>query len=213
MDKKRTHTIYAGDSADVDWNKGKWIFLDVGFSNHRRSCGLLVGDGKPCDLLFSEAQHEIKKVISGSQSLVNLVIEAPLSVCFDSIGNPKRRKIEYEGGKTRAWYCGPGCSVMVAAMYLIREIHECRPRIPVRLFEGFVTFKDTVKRSRHKEDVTSLRSFVQNPQTSPGSIYTDHNLREDPSDKLLSATALLGFDVGIPPVIKPISKGPPSRHR
>ena len=38
-------------------------------------------------------------------------------------------------GPERQWHNGLGCAVMVAAMYLVREIWHAAPKIPVRLFE------------------------------------------------------------------------------
>ncbi len=75
----------------------------------------------------------------------------------------------------------PGLFCDVAAIYLINEIKECRPKIPVRLFEGFVTFK-AANRSGHKLDVISLRNVVRNPHTSAHSVYTDCELKVAPSD-------------------------------
>jgi hypothetical protein len=195
--------IQAGNLSQVVWTNGEWIFLDIGFSNKSRTCGLLVGDGQPRSLLFSEAQSEIKKVISDSQSCVNLVIAAPLSVCFNKSGNPKRRKVEYERGKARYWYYGPGCSVIVAAIYLIHEIQKTGSQVPIRLFEGFVSFKDAGKKSRHELDVIRLRKVVQDRSRGSGSIHDAHELKEDPSDKLMSATAIMGLDYGVPAIIKP----------
>ena len=114
--------IYAG-ALKIDRDSGTWIFLDIGFSNKKRTCGFLVKGGKPKLLLFNEAKGDIKSEILKSKLPVNLVIEAPLSVCFDKNGNPKGRKIEHQDGKVRYWYSGLGCAVMVAAIYLIHEIH------------------------------------------------------------------------------------------
>jgi hypothetical protein len=131
--------VEAGRVSQIRWADGNWIFLDVGFSNKAPSCGLLVGDAKPSRVQFYEAKRRIVQRLIDSKSFLNLVIEAPLSVCFNSLGNPSGRSIEIEGSQTRYWYYGAGCTVMTAAMYLIRDIHETEPRVPVRLFEGFVS--------------------------------------------------------------------------
>lgn len=198
--------IYAG-SPDVEWSSGTWIFLDIGFSNSGRTCGLLVSNGQPHEFLFSEAKKEIKNVTLGSKSPVNLVIEAPLSVCFDSKGNPKGRTIEREGSRIRYWYLGLGCAVMVAAIYLIHELYALGPEltVPIRLYEGFVSFKDRSKKSRHADDVILLRDYVRNPKANLGSIYFANDLKGNDSDELKSATAIFGLDFGIPPIIKPKS--------
>jgi hypothetical protein len=97
--------------------------------------------------------------------------------------------------------------MMVAAIYLIHEIYSLAPELtrPVRLYEGFVTFKDRMKKSQHCDDVVLLRNFVRNPKANMGSIYSAHELKQDNSDELKSATAIFGLDYGIPPVIKPKS--------
>ena len=115
--------INAGDRSQIQWGDGNWVFLDIGFSNRGQTCGLLFGDGLPRSVQFTQAGQMIVEQIRQSKSTINLVIEAPLSVCFDSIGNPTGRKIEKEAEKSRYWYTGAGCAVMVAAMYLIRDIY------------------------------------------------------------------------------------------
>lgn len=77
------------------------------FANSARSCGLLFSDGSPVEMLFGEAVTEICRSISLAEEPVNLLIEAPLSVAFDSRGNPKGRSIEKQsdGGQ------GTGMSV------------------------------------------------------------------------------------------------------
>ena len=86
--------IEPGTPSDVSWVEGNWIFLDVGFSNSSRSCGVLFGQETPRCLQFGEATREILDRLRGARSLINLVVEAPLSVCFDSRGNPKGRSLE-----------------------------------------------------------------------------------------------------------------------
>jgi myosin-crossreactive antigen len=127
------------------------------------------------------------------------VIEAPLSVCFDSKGNPKGRSIEKKDGKTRYWYCGLGCAVMVAAMHLIRDIHEAG--CAARLFEGFVSFKDGSVGSNHMDDVRFLREVVREPERFAQNIYSAEQLKLDQSDTLQSAFVVAGIDCGVPAVI------------
>ncbi len=117
----------------------------------------MFGDADPEEVTFSVAERKIISQIKNSKTTVNLVIEAPLSVSFNLKGNPTGRSCEREGEKTRYWYVGPGCTVMVAAMYLIRDIYEMQPRIPVRLFEGFVSFRDRGSRSDGKAEMSAHR--------------------------------------------------------
>jgi hypothetical protein len=137
-----------------------------------------------------------------TRSPLNLVIEAPLSVCFSAAGNPKGRSIEKEGSKTRYWYNGLGCTVMVAAMYLIRDIRMAHGAFPVRLFEGFVSYKDHTIPSDHKRDVLLLREIVQDPAKFSGAIFSPEKLKQKSTDELFSAFCVAGLDCGVPAVIK-----------
>jgi hypothetical protein len=195
--------IHAGDAAQIKWGKGDWIFLDVGFASTARSCGFLVGDGNPRCVTFAEAKAEIKDALGRSTAL-NLVVEAPLSVCFNSSGNPTGRSIEIEGSKPRYWYTGPGCAVMVASMYLLRDIESATHGATIRLFEGFVSYKSE-RASGHREDVLVLRSVVRDPRRFHTSIYVADQLKRSQTDELVSAFRVVGLDCGIPVVIKPTS--------
>src|SRR5262245_46072465 len=178
------------------------MFLDIGFSNKRKSCGMIIHDDEPQLLRFNAARELIVETIAKSTRPLNLTIEAPLSVAFDTSNNPTRRSIEKQAAKTRYWYNGLGCAVMVAAMYLVRKIHdECRNK-EVRLFEGFVSYKDRSGKSNHRHDVQRLRQIVQNPAANTKSILDRDLLRASDNDKLTSAFCVAGIDCGIPPVIK-----------
>jgi hypothetical protein len=133
---------------------------------------------------------------------VNLTIEAPLSVAFDKLGNPKGRSIEKQGGKTRYWYNGLGCGVMVAAMYLVRAIHDSCPKHDVRLFEGFVSYKDPQLESDHLRDVLLIRQVIKEPMANAAAIVSADSLKIANDDQLVSAFCVAGLDCGIPPVIK-----------
>jgi len=132
---------------------------------------------------------------------VNLVIEAPLSVAFDAKGNPKGRSVEKQGNKTRYWYVGPGCTVMVAALYLVKAISELSGSAEIRLFEGFVSFKKRNKKSDHSRDVELLREVVDNPVKFSNAIIESEELRMTESDTLKSAFLLAGIDIGVPALI------------
>jgi hypothetical protein len=190
--------IFAGSASDVRWGNGNWIFLDVGFSSTKTSCGLLIGDGEPKCLTFSDAKKSIHEEVDKSTSL-NLVIEAPLSVCFDPRGNPKHRKIELQDGSRRYWYYGSGPAVMIASMYILREIWEKETRIC--LFEGFVSYKAQGP-SDHSKDVLDLRDVVRDPLKSHDSIHGPDTLKEE-HDQLFSAFRVAGLDFGVPAVIRP----------
>jgi hypothetical protein len=192
--------ILAGGKSDVKWGDGNWVFFDVGFSNNGKTCGLVFEDRNPECLHYGEAKRRIVEHIRTSDKSVKLVIEAPLSVCFDARGNPKGRQIEREGSKTRYWYSGLGCCVTTAATYLIREIHEAR--LDVVLFEGFVTFKEPGTKSKHADEVCRLREVVRHPEAMGNSIYSAEELRCSDQDRVISAFALPGQELGVPAVIR-----------
>jgi hypothetical protein len=194
--------IHAGTVADIHWDSGTWVFLDIGFSKKKKSCGLLVHDAKPYEFQFCKARSLILDAVAGATGPVNVTIEAPLSVAFDKSGNPNGRSIEKQGAKTRYWYSGLGCAVMVAAMYLVRGIQESCPKQDVRLFEGFVSYKDPNVESDHLHDVRLMRQVVKDPVVNAASIVAPGSLKMASDDKLISAFCVAGFDCGVPPVIK-----------
>jgi len=194
--------ISPGNKSDVIWDRGKWIFLDIGFSSKGRTCGLAFGDGSPQKLTYGAATRSIVDNLRNEEGLINLVIEAPLSVSFDKNGNPKGRKIEKRDSDTRYWYAGLGCAVMTAAMYLIRDIHEATkhsPNIEVRLFEGFVSFKEN--ETDHRDDVCALREKVRNAAWHQKSVVGPEDLITSEEDKICSAFRVAGLDFGVPAVI------------
>ncbi|MCG5539321.1 hypothetical protein [Halorhodospira sp. 9622] len=191
----------AGTEVEITQSSGEWLILDIGFANKSRSCGLLINNEQPVDLQFSEAVKRICDFIVNSRQPVNLMIEAPLSVAFDDQGNPTGRSVEKQGGKTRYWYFGLGCTIIIAALYLLREVFESKGKTEVRLFEGFVSFKDKNKKSNHSRDVKMLREVVEDRSSHPGAIVEEAGLRIKESDTLKSAFMVAGMDVGVPPVI------------
>ena len=200
--------ISAGKKSEVLWGEGNWIFLDIGFSDKGKTCGVAFGEDSPQSFRYGEVRKVIVERIQRQNGLVNLVIEAPLSECFDANRNPKGRKIEKRNSSTRYWYVGLGCAVMTAAMYLIRDIHEGTkdlPNIEVRLFEGFVSFKEVG--TDHKGDVRNLRYRVINAAQCKDSFRSSEELKFCENDELCSAFRVAGLDYGIPAVI--IASGAP----
>lgn len=179
----------------------EWVFVDLGFARNAKSCGLLIDDGKPRNLSFSELQvFLVSSVTSGSESM-NLLLEAPLSVSFVVNGNPTGRSVERRDGKSRYWYVGLGCSVLVAATYLLRAIHEAQPSREIRLFEGLVSFKPKGARSSHFNDVLSLRSVIWESRSSLGRVVPAEELPASKGDQVKSAFVVSGMNFGIPPVV------------
>jgi len=137
-----------------------------------------------------------------------LLIEAPLSISFNKAGNPTGRRIERNNNKHRYWYVGPGASVMVAAMHLVQNIAKMHVNVPIRLFEGFISFKEKSKSSNHRQDVERLRHVVKDPKKFPNSIIAKERLKVCASDHLESAFKLMNLDCGVPVVIDPSRQGP-----
>lgn len=177
------------------------MILDIGFANKSASCGLLINNERPVELRFNKAVEKICAFVAASTRPVNLLIEAPLSVAFDKNGNPTGRAVEKQGSKSRYWYVGPGCAVMVAALYLIKAIAEAEDIVEVRLFEGFVTFKEKDSKSNHSKDVELLREVVEDCSAHHDAIVEAEALRIVESDTLKSAFLVAGIDAGVPPVI------------
>lgn len=193
--------IRAGTIAEISPTSGEWVILDIGFACKTASCGLLIDQGAPIALPFGQAVDKLCAFIARRISPVNLLIEAPLSATFNKAGNPTGRAIEKRGSKTRYWYVGLGCTVMVAALYLIKAITEAAPDADVRLFEGFVSFKAAGSKSDHFRDVQLLREVVDNPHAYSHAIAGADQLKMAPTDILQSTFLIAGIDAGIPPVI------------
>jgi hypothetical protein len=197
--------IEAGQKSEIVWGNGNWIFLDIGFSGQRnargRTCGLVMGDGEPETVDFAEATKRIVGHVVQARSPSNLVIEAPLSVCFSRSGNPTGRSIERKEGKPRYWFTGPGCAVMVASMYLIRAISDAQPLCAVRLFEAFLSYKEPGAKSDHRREARMLQDVVRHPQDFAGRIVSSEELKVNAGDELSSAFRVIGLDCGVPAVI------------
>jgi hypothetical protein len=178
-----------------------WVFVDLGFAQAAKSCGLLVGDGEPIEVSFSQLKKEVLEIVASDGKLLNLLIEAPLSVAFNSHGNPTGRSIERREKQTRYWYVGLGCSVLVAATYLLRDIHDACSNREIRLFEGLASFKPKGIPSSNSNDVLNLRKLIWGDDSQPGRIVSPEQLAAAPEDKLLSAFLVAGMDFGVPPVV------------
>jgi hypothetical protein len=193
--------IEAGTDKQFEWSDGNWIFLDIGFSATKKTCGLVIGNEDAKCLDFAEAQDRIVQHVLQAKSLTNLMIEAPLSVCFRK-GLPAARSIEKKDGQSRPWYVGAGCAVMVAAMYLIREVSKAAPDSRVRLFEAFISYKKRGEKSDHAAEAKMLRSVVCRERGSPPyKIISADQLKEGGEDQLTSAFGVMGLNYGVPAVV------------
>lgn len=191
----------AGTVDEVRRESGEWVFVDLGFARRKPSCGFLHGDGAAEAVTFATACERVARQASKAAGPLNLLLEAPLSVAFTKDGNPTGRSVEKREGKTRYWHVGLGCVVLVAATYLVRAVAAVGSKREVRLFEGFVSFKERAGRSSHTDDVMCLRDVVWQPERFPGAITPPGRLALTSSDIVSSAFAVAGLDVGVPPVI------------
>jgi hypothetical protein len=193
--------IRAGIKSEITLLSGDWLILDIGFANKSASCGLMINHEMQAPLRFNQAVDRICSFIAKNKKPVNLLIEAPLSVAFDKNGNPIGRAVEKQAEKTRYWYVGLGCTVMVAALYLVKAITETPSISEVRLFEGFVSFKASGTKSNNARDVKLLREVIEDPGTYSDAIIGPEVLKMTESDTLKSAFLVAGIDAGVPPII------------
>jgi hypothetical protein len=181
-------------------SSGDWFFVDVGFSSSSKTCGFLEGDGQPEILTFAALRSKLVALVESIGPPANLVIEAPLSVAFNASGNPVGRSVELRNGQSRYWYVGLGCSVLVAATYLLRAVTDACAHREVRLLEGLVSFKEKGVVSSHTEDVRNLRAVVWGVP-SMGRIVPAEQLATSEAHVLQSAFAVAGMNYGVPPVV------------
>jgi len=193
--------IRAATFAEASDLSASWVFVDIGFASKAKSCGLLVGSGQPLEMTFSHLQSFLVCLCAEDVVPVNLVIEAPLSIAFNAEGNPTGRSVELRNGKSRYWYVGLGCSVLVASTHLMRSILEAPRGREIRLVEGLVSFKAQGVASSHSMDVLALREIALQRPATRGRIIPASALKLSSSDRLESAFAVAGMDFGIPPVL------------
>ena len=192
--------IRAGTVEEIRRESGDWAFVDMGFAALKKSCGLVVGIDPAKTLSFGELVKELTGLARSKPDPLNIVIEAPLSVAFTAQGNPCGRLFEMRGQNTRYWYSGSGCAVLVATMYLLRAMDLAGPSRQIRLFEGFVSFKDKALKSDHASDVKALRDIAWHPDKHRQAILPPDQLAR-PTDTISSAFEVIGLDYGIPPVL------------
>lgn len=193
--------IRAGVLDEIGSNDSSWVYIDIGFSSAAESCGVLIDEEQPIERTFSSALKIVCEHIESSSVPVSLVVEAPLSVAFNKDGNPQGRVIEKLGRETRYWYSGAGPAVQIAATYLMHDIKKIADDNEIRLFEGFVSFKDSSTPSNHSADVTLLKLLVDGREKYVQHLISAEKLKMNPTDQLKSAFDVCGDNFGIPPVI------------
>lgn len=207
-----TSIIRAGTMAELRQRGGDWAFVDVGFSRSSKTCGFLhvpgtaASRGEPTavTLRFGELVRKVVELAQQDGPPLHLVLEAPLSAAFGADGNPLGRSVEKQASATRYWYAGLGCSVLVASLYLLKAVSEARPAREVRLYEGFVSFKDSAKASNHVGDVQALKAVVWSGGLGGGAFHEPAPLEGYGNALVTSTLALLGLDANPPPIIEGI---------
>ena len=99
---------------------GDWVFVDIGFAGDEgkskgRTCGFAENTDECKEITFAKVKECVIEAASRkAQEPLNLLLEAPLSVAFNTNGNPTGRRCEVgveETGTgsrcaTRYWYSG-----------------------------------------------------------------------------------------------------------
>lgn len=195
--------IRAGTMDDLKRDSGDWLFVDVGFSSKKKSCGVLKNEECPMKKTFGNLVKLIIKEAQIPRQPLSLLLEAPLSVAFSNDGNPTYRSTDREPGKKpRDWWYNAGASMLLATGHLLRRVKDCGVRREVRLFEGFVSFKSAGSRSDHEADVLRLRCAAWDPMLKFVTCRDELIVPGNESDTLESAFKFAGMDFGLPPVVK-----------
>ncbi len=182
------------------------IAVDLGFAEQDESCGLAWRAGATTEqesCAFGACVRRIAKLVAVEERAA-LIVEAPLSGCFNPDGNPVAR----DYGETRAngrslesgrgWYYGAGASVALGAVFLLRRLRDALATNGARLvlFEGFVSFK--TKRSAHVDDArTLLDGFFSDD-------FGSYTIRAPSGGEMVTVLDVLGVDAsGAPMVLMP----------
>ena len=140
--------IRAGTIDEFNPKLGDWLFVDVGFSSTRKSCGVLKNSERPWTETFGGLVDFVIQEFGIPGPPLNLVLEAPLSATFNKGGNPTARCPD----KNRQWYLQPATTVMVATIRLLRRMNDFAIQREVRLFEGFASFKSSSTKWPYEKD-------------------------------------------------------------
>jgi hypothetical protein len=136
------------------------IAIDIGFSSKRATCGAAIDEGS-WNLTFIQAVRKVRDFAQHQSNFV-LILEAPLSACFDQVGNPCARG-DFERTKpARWWSLGAGAVTSLAAMHFLRTLNEelrNDDRINIHLIEGFVVGSNSTD---HKTVAAKLLEAFRN---------------------------------------------------
>lgn len=167
--------------------------VDLGFSGATRSCGFASSDGhgllSPVNRTFRECVEKVVDHVRRHGDSV-LIIEAPLSACFNARGNPCARGPFEEVARPRWWSLGAGATMALAAQYFLRFVQEHLGDHTLHLIEGFVVGGDSIA---HEKVASQLLAAFSGQHAT--AWYQPHT-------GALSILAWLGYAPGQPcPVI------------
>lgn len=120
--------------------------VDLGFSGTSRSRGFASSDGQG---LFSPVKRTFRECVEDVAAHVRrhgdsvLIVEAPLSACFNARGNPCARGPFEQATRPRWWSLGAGATMALAAQYFLRFVQEHLGDRTLHLIEGFVVGQDS----------------------------------------------------------------------
>jgi hypothetical protein len=192
------------------------IAVDLGFSENDASCGIAWradGHEEVEAQAFGRCVERVAELVRGHNANHDtaLIVEAPLSSCFNARGNPMARDYgaTRENGNSlesgRGWYYGAGAAVALAALFFVRRLRDSlrETDATVVVFEGFVSFKRT--KSEHIVDARKLLDHFF------GDVV-GHVVRAPPSGEMVTALRLVGEDAERAPLVL-IPPPPPARRR
>ena len=189
--------IRAGRVANIYMESGDWFIVDVGFSSRNPTCAFAVGMEPPREVHFRVLVNTLMgEAVQGTSRPLNLLLEAPLSMAFNTAGNPKARDFEYHvGGVYRGWYYQTGASTMLTAANIIDELSKCRLRRRIRLFEGFAPLPG----ASHTRVVNMLRQVIVD-QDADAIVHPDAVITPG-TGTVRPIFGIHGRDPKIPPVV------------
>jgi hypothetical protein len=127
------------------------LVVDVGYSAHRKSCGLYwTGAQEASEHSFGDAIEQTAQLV-GQLTAPVLVLEAVLSTYHAPSGNPGIRG-DFEQG--RGWYYGAGILSFGAALRFLQVLNQKMQGRDLDIAEAFLSNKDTP--TGHGEDAVLI---------------------------------------------------------
>ena len=170
------YNIIAGTEKQIKKGPDDWLIIDIGNRSRNKSCGVWYTAGKLETVHFGRLKKMTLEIAKDDgRGPLNMVIEAPLSLAKLTNakltnGNSARRPCDtYPGHSPKDWHHGPGATTLVAALLVLRDLHEYEQRRrQIRLFEGHVAFKTGTDyityykdaKTHHEADALALKDAI-----------------------------------------------------